>query len=266
MVYKKGTPEYKEWIVTDRGVKWKKSTGHPKGIPLSTNHRRSISLAQLGKPHPHKKHSDISKQRISDGLKRSYSDGVRIGFAGTGFKGRTHTDDTRAKIRIARAQQVITEEHKMAISRGISRKYNTDIEYWRKSVDKWKDPEYRAKYRASMNLKPNRPESALIEFVEKYDIPFKYTGDFERPVSNGDTVKFPDFVHDVEDIVIEVVGDAFHDANVHKDVYGVELPYHRTVDGMIEFYASKGIGCLCIPEKKCYDEQWLKEAFAVYLE
>jgi hypothetical protein len=114
-------------------------------------------------------------------------------------------------------------------------------------------------------MTPNKPERQLIKFIEKHNLPFKYTGNFKRAITSGVITKFPDFTHFSGGAVIEVVGDVFHDAAQHKRIYGTNLPYHRTVDGMLDFYNSKGILCICIPEKKCYDEKWLERAFAVYL-
>lgn len=103
-----------------------------------------------------------------------------------------------------------------------------------------KDPEFLKKAMLSKHIRPNIPERAFINLIEKNNLPFQYVGDGSYFVGN----KNPDFISNDKKYIIEIFGDYYHDENRRK------LPYSRTYNGTKKYYEEKGYKILIVWEKE----------------
>lgn len=75
----------------------------------------------------------------------------------------------------------------------------------------WQNKDYKDKQvklmRESMNIKPNKPEKKLIELFNKYNLPYRYVGDWSFVIEG----KNPDFINcNGQKKIIELFGDYWH--------------------------------------------------------
>ena len=122
-----------------------------------------------------KKHSDESKEKMSDTAKEQYKNGKPVNF-----KGMKHSDETKKKI-----------SDKMKAM--------------------WKNAEYRNKMESIIKMlsynSPNKSEQNLQTLLEDH-----YPGDWEfvgdgKIIING---KCPDFICEDKKLIIELFGDFWH--------------------------------------------------------
>ena len=128
------------------------------------------------------------------------------------------------------------------------------------------DPIALAKLRKSLNLRPSKPEKAVLKYIKDHGLPFTYTGDYntEKMVVHPTLgVKFPDLTSEDGKTVIEV-GVFWHDRKkVLKATNGkLTLSEKRTIQGMISFYAETGRRLIIISEKEAKDRAELDRIFA----
>jgi len=91
-----------------------------------------------------------------------------------------------------------------------------------------RDPAYMEKVRKALNIKPNKPETAILNLLNLlYPGEWKYTGDFSFTI-NG---KCPDFVNcNGQKKIIELFGDYWHRGEKAEDRAAVFSPFgYRTL-------------------------------------
>jgi hypothetical protein len=72
---------------------------------------------------------------------------------------------------------------------------------------RWQDPEYAKKVGVAMNIKPNKPETIILNLLnEIYPNEWEYTGDFSFMIAG----KNPDFTNKEQKKLIELYGDYWH--------------------------------------------------------
>ena len=109
--------------------------------------------------------------------------------------------------------------------------------------DRWADKEYADRVRPLIikgNMqKPTRPEQQLINIINQYNLPYKYTGDGSVLIQGYS----PDFVNcNGEKIVIEVFGDYWHGTGART--------WKQTVLGRIMAFNSFGFRCIILWERE----------------
>jgi len=79
----------------------------------------------------------------------------------------------------------------------------------------WEDPEYQKMQREAQNLKPNKPEQALMELLNKlFPNEYKYVGDYQFWLGG----KNPDFMNiNGQKKIIELYGDWWHKGQDPQD-------------------------------------------------
>jgi hypothetical protein len=93
----------------------------------------------------------------------------------------------------------------------------------RKSKALWLNGDYIKKIQAAYHCKPNKPESMVMEILDRmYPGEWKYTGDFSF-IING---KSPDFINiNGQKKIIELFGDYWHHGENEKDRADVFKPF-----------------------------------------
>jgi hypothetical protein len=88
---------------------------------------------------------------------------------------------------------------------------------------RWKDPEFAARRGREWQIKPNKPETFILNILnELYPNEWKYTGDFSFTI-NG---KCPDFVNcNGQKKIIELFGDYWHDGDDPQDRINIFKPF-----------------------------------------
>lgn len=77
----------------------------------------------------------------------------------------------------------------------------------------WSDPEYSNRQRESRCSAPNGAERKLLALLKNNDLAFKYVGDFQLNLGG----KFPDFVHAVKPLLIELFGEPWHEPEEEQE-------------------------------------------------
>lgn len=120
----------------------------------------------------------------------------------------------------------LTIKHRKAVSDGgkgkkLSKMHCKAISEGNKK--KWLNPEYVAKVQKGLQLKPNKPETIILDILnDKYPGEWKFTGDFSF-VING---KNPDFVNcNGQKKVIDLFGDYWHKGEKANDRKKVFKPF-----------------------------------------
>jgi len=110
----------------------------------------------------------------------------------------------------------LSEEHRRKI--GEANK-NPSAETRRKMskrmIKDWQNPERRKKLIESLNIRPTRIVSKIIDVIHSNKLPFKYVGDGKFVIITKKRTYIPDFVHVSKKQVIECNGDYWH--NYEKD-------------------------------------------------
>jgi len=113
----------------------------------------------------------------------------------------------------------------------------------------WKNPEFSKVMFKALAIKPNRPETIILNFLISINAPFVYNrGEFNI---GG---KIPDFIDEKDKKIIEMHGRAFHDPNF-KSSFSKNIPFHRTIEGTIEHYNKNGYSCLVIWDSDLSNEE-----------
>ena len=118
------------------------------------------------------------------------------------------------------------------------------------SFKNWENPLYIEKYRNGLNLKPNKPETFLLNLLnDLYPNEWKYTGDFSFTI-NG---KCPDFTNvNGQKQLIELFGDYWHKDDNPQDRVGI--------------FKEFGWNTLVIWEKELKDIGKVIERIRIYIE
>ncbi|MDD5701588.1 MAG: hypothetical protein PHU23_06000 [Dehalococcoidales bacterium] len=116
----------------------------------------------------------------------------------------------------------------------------------------WQNPEYRARVIAGRlkNRKPTGPENKFINLINKYNLPYKYTGNGTFIIAGLN----PDFINiNGEKIAVDIFGDYWHTIKADKETYNE--------DGRRKVFTSYGWKLIVIWEKelnKLSDERILE--------
>jgi hypothetical protein len=103
----------------------------------------------------------------------------------------------------------------------------------------WKDKQIR-KMKSGLNVKPNRLEKKMIDIINKYNLPFKYVGNWQFILGG----RCPDFLNcNGEKKVIEVFGTYWH-SPIHNPK--VKTPY--TYQETMKHYGKYGFKCIILWE------------------
>ncbi len=93
-----------------------------------------------------------------------------------------------------------------------------------------------------VKMSRTKPEIRIIELMEKYKLPYRYTGEGELWIGSIN----PDFIHSFgKKKIIEVFGNYWHDPTKIKN-----LSFQRTEEGRKKILSKAGWDCLIIWEKE----------------
>lgn len=226
-------------ITLSKETKRKISEAH-RGKLLSEEHKRKISEARRGK-----RHTEETRRKMSEA-----QSGV-----GNGFYSKHHTEEAKRRMSEARKGEKNhfygkhhTEEAKRKMSKAERGKRHTE-ETKRKmseiSKERWKDEEYAKRVLKRLSVRPTSYEQCFIDFCEKHNLPFRYTGDGSFLIGS----KNPDFVDCERKIAVEVFCDYFK----IKEKGGVNN-YKR--ERQVEF-AKRGWTTIFLGKNELFDEDKL---------
>jgi len=169
------------------------------------------------------------------------------------MSGHKHTNETKIQMSLSRKGKNIWS--KGSIKSEITKQRNSkaskkmwqDPKYQIKQSERmrkvWADPQYSSRVRPLIikgnYTKPTQPEQRLINIINKYELPFKYTGDGSFQIHGIN----PDFVnYNGEKVVIEVFGDYWHGKAART--------WKETELGRIMTFNSFGFRCIILWEKE----------------
>ena len=169
-------------------------------------------------------------------------------------KGKIVSEETRRKCSISFKGRIASLETRMKMSKsasGSKRRLRTPEEKNKIRIDMtnlWKKDGYRKnqliKIFEGFNIRPNKPESRVMEIIENNKFGFRYVGDGKIWFEGRDSSYNPDFINEGKKLIIEVYGDYWHNRNESK---------LRDVE-RIKTYIENGYKCLVIWEKDIKDE------------
>lgn len=185
----------------------KKMSDSRKGIVHSIERNKKISETQKGRHHT--PGNDFKKgNTINIGRHHSAEAKKKMSDAAIG---RINSPETRKKISESNIGKVASPEHRRKVSEALSGRifspgHCKKISFAKK--ENYKDPEFCKKMGKAWGIKPNKPETLMLNLLEKfYPGEWKYTGDFSFTI-NG---KSPDFTNcNGQKRLIEVFGDYWH--------------------------------------------------------
>lgn len=171
----------------------KKMSESHKGVPLSEKHRASLSPANK------KKWASKSKEEREQWARN----------ISAGEKGKPPMSP-EALVRMAQ-----TKKGKRC---SIGTEFTSEL-----LKSRYRDPAYVKKMAAAWNIKPNKPETLMLQLLnDLYPDQWKYTGDFSFTI-NG---KSPDFTNcNGQKKIIEVFGDYWHRGQNPQDRIDTFTPF-----------------------------------------
>ncbi len=201
----------------------KKLSAVHKGKLFTEEHKRKISESQKGKTHT---------------PQNAFKKGNTIGI------GRIVSEETRQKMREASTGRTINSGKRVVTKKEKKKRGPTSLETkmklsayqkgrihseeWRRKLSEtkkaqWKDPDFCKKMGKVWGVKPNKPETILINLLESlYPGQWRYTGDVSFTI-NG---KCPDFVNvNGQKKIIELFGDYWHRGDNPADRSAVFSPF-----------------------------------------
>lgn len=138
------------------------------------------------------------------------------------FYGKTHSKETREKIsELQKTNSAFFRLNKDPSFQEIRKKA---------FLEAMANPKTIQNILRAQHIRPNIPERKMIELIEKYSLPFRYTGDGEEIIGNIN----PDFIHNNKKIIIEVFGDYWHNPNRKN------ISYKQTEEGRREYLSKQG--------------------------
>lgn len=162
-------------------------------------------LGLYGSKHPHygKHHSEETKKKLSDKkignnnpMKRKEVS-KKCGLSKKGKKCNTETRNKMSKSKLGEKNHFYGKKHT----------FETKIQISKKVRDLYKNPEFLEKYYKGLSKVPNKPESFLINLLDKlFPAEYEYVGNFKLWI-NG---KNPDFINKHKNKIIEFFGDYWH--------------------------------------------------------
>jgi len=144
--------------------------------------------------------------------------------------------------------RLFSEDHKRKIGEGNKGKIcseETKEELRQIGRLRWKDPEFQKKMKKAWNIKPNKPETSLLNLLNNlYPNEWKYVGDFQFWLGG----KNPDFMNvNGHKKLIELYGDYWHS----KEVTGEDEKEHE--QDRIDYFKQYGFDTLIIWESELED-------------
>ena len=152
--------------------------------------------------------------------------------------GHKHTDEAKLKMSLS-------QKGKNIWSKGSKKSEETRRRNSEATKRMWQNPEYQSKVRQEMiranHIRPTRPEQRIIDIIQKYNLPFKYTGDGSLIIHGVN----PDFVNcNGAKVVMEVFGDYWHNDKRNQ------ITWKRTELGRIMLFNSFGFQCVILWESQ----------------
>jgi len=170
-----------------------------------------------------KKHSELMKERWKDTeYRKKMSNVAKNNWTNKEYRklqierllAYRHTEESLKKIGDGHRGKIISAESRRKISKANKgKRYSPGSEFTSDLMKKrYQDPEYVKKMAKAWNIKPNKPETIILNLLNKlYPGEWKYTGDFSFIV-NG---KNPDFVNcNGQKKVIEFNGTYWHQNDI----------------------------------------------------
>jgi len=121
-------------------------------------------------------------------------------------------------------------------------------------LNKFKDIEFLKKIAKANNIKPNNPESLLIDLFKFLNLNYNYTGNRSFWVDGRN----PDFVNYEKNKIIEFFGEWWHGVNHRSKFY---LDFDSNIEHeqkRIKHFIKNGYKCLIIWENELKDIEILK--------
>lgn len=200
-----------------------------KGKPKSLKHREALSIVQKGRHYSPA--TEFKKGQCSTFRGKHHTKETRLKLSqlhkgkhnspSTEFTSERVTDPEFHKRKMRALRKVMNRPEYKEKRREISARLCQDPTYIAKishseemreylsqlAQERVKDPEYVRKILSSR--RPTDIEQTIMDVVEKYNLPYKYTGNGTFQV--GSSGKYPDFVNvNGEKIAIDVFGDRWH--------------------------------------------------------
>lgn len=110
----------------------------------------------------------------------------------------------------------------------------------KKSIELWKDPIYIKKVQDASHIRPNKPETFLINLFKDLNLNYEYTGDMSFIIGG----KNPDFTNKEKMKVIDFFGSWYHSEEIRKQ----SREDHEK--SRIEHFEKEGYKCLIIWEEE----------------
>lgn len=170
----------------------KKMSESHTGVPLSTKHREGLK-GRIAKVLANKSDEERREWHRKIGLKH---------------KGKFVSDETKRKC---------SEANK-------GRHYSPSTEFNSTILkERYRDPVYVKKMAAAWNIKPNKPETLMLQLLnDLYPGQWKYTGDFSFTIDG----KSPDFTNcNGQKKIIEIFGDYWHRGQDPQDRIDTFKPF-----------------------------------------
>lgn len=211
-----------------------------KGRNLPEWHKRKISESSRGKKLSEKTRQKIGERMMGKRIspKTEFKKGQLKGKTLEEIWGMEKAKEIKIKLSKSRSGIKYSELFKKRISETLKEKFR-DKQY-KESVLK--------KLMQSRYIKPNKPEGILINLMQKYNLPYKYVGNWKFVIEG----KNPDFVNcNGQKKVIELFGEYWHTGRVRK--------YEDTEEGRIKHFSKYGYDCLVIWDYELKDLQKLTE-------
>lgn len=186
-----GLPSGSKGLKRTKETRRRMSESH-KGVSLSERHKKSIGIASKK---VWTKKTDTEKAQWSKNISSAE-------------KGRIISNEARKKISIAHKGKRLSPATEFTSER---------------MKAKYRDPVYIKKMRKAWNMKPNKPETLILNLLnDLYPGEWKYTGDFSFTI-NG---KCPDFVNcNGQKKIIEFWGDHWHKEQNPQDRINAFKPF-----------------------------------------
>lgn len=186
---------------------------HPmQGRKMSIELLEKLRQYRIGKPSPMKgkTHTLETREKLSESHKGKKQSPELIAKRVAGRKGYRHSPETLRKIGEGNKGKVMSIEARQKCSKANKgKRYSPKTEFTSERMKALhRDETYMEKVRKSLNIKPNKPESIILNFLNMlYPSQWKYTGNFSFTI-NG---KCPDFVNcNGQKKIIELFGDYWH--------------------------------------------------------
>lgn len=181
-----------------------------KGKHLSVESRKKISFALAGRPGRHQ--TEVEREKRSISIKASYTPELRklrsnqrkADWKKPEYANSVNAGKSEAAKKMWRSPSY-REAHKIAAKKNFANASE-------RAKKQWERPEIRQKMLSAKgkNLKPNKTELRVLDFLQSIDLDWKYTGDFKLIIGG----KCPDYWNGKNKLV-EFLGCYYHGCSSH---------------------------------------------------